>query len=224
MLKSLRLMSALAFVNPEFNYADIGADHGYLAKAMLDTGVKLVQVVENKPGPLEHAKCNLQGDDNVIYSLSDGLKDLDERIDAVTICGMGGLNIIGIINDCLAKAKTLKQLILQANSKIYELRQFLNEQHFQIENEKIVYEQGKYYEIIACRYDTASKSLSEAELRFGPCLMKEKSQVFIAKYYARYLELTHTLSLLHEEHTKKKQEITDELALIDKLELNYENN
>ena len=129
MLKSLRLKNALELVNLSYNYADIGADHGYLAESMLQEGVKLVQVVENKIGPMEHAKANLAQYDHVIYSLSDGLSDLDPRIDAVTICGMGGLNIIGIIDAHLTLAQNLKQLILQPNSKIHELNNVLQISH-----------------------------------------------------------------------------------------------
>ena len=153
MLKSLRLQGALAFVNPAYNYADIGADHGYLAAAILDLGSSFVQVVENKDGPLAHAKTNLQDYDNVGFTLADGLTQIDPKVNAVTICGMGGLNIVGIIDDELLLAKSFKQLILEPNSKIHELRTYLSNHHFVILGEKIVYEQGKYYEINACRYD-----------------------------------------------------------------------
>lgn len=219
MLKSIRLNGALELIDPALNYADIGADHGYLAMAMKDAGVKVVQVVENKVGPLGHAKENLQDYDDVIFTLADGLTTLDSKIEAVTILGMGGLNIVGIIDHSLEVAKSLKQLILQPNSKIHELRQFLSEQHFKITDEKIVYEQGKYYEIIACVYDELSLPLTEEEIYFGPVLIRRKSTLFVNKYEKIRKQLESRLPLLGEEHAKQKEDVLQELALIKQLEI-----
>ena len=54
--------------------------------------------------------------------------------------------------------------------------------------------------------------------------MKEKSILFRQKYLKIYQQLQKTLALLHEEHVEKRNEIMHEMALIEELELNYENN
>ena len=74
---SKRLQKVLDFVESSDKVADIGADHGYLTLAMHNKGVKYLQVVENKIGPLNRAKLNLIDLDNVIFSLSDGISDID---------------------------------------------------------------------------------------------------------------------------------------------------
>ena len=130
---SKRLQTVLEFIDVKDKVADIGADHGYLVIAMRELGVDFLQVVENKKGPLERAKQNLRDFDNVIFSLSDGISDLNPNIDTVTICGMGGLNIVEILNNNLDTAKRLKKIVMQANSKTFELRQFLNDNGFSID-------------------------------------------------------------------------------------------
>ena len=104
---SKRLSKVLEYINEFDKVADIGADHGYLSIAMLEKGIKFVQVVENKTEPFLRAQSALSGYDNVIFSLSDGISDLNEDINTVTICGMGGLNIVEILGSQLNKAKKL---------------------------------------------------------------------------------------------------------------------
>lgn len=177
-----RLSSVLKYINSTDIVADIGADHGYLSAAMLDLGVKHVQIVENKTEPLKRAQSTLLGYKNVSYSLSSGLNELEDCINTVTICGMGGLNIVEILTEDLEKAKKLNKIILQANSKVYELRRFLMDNNFCIIDENIVYEKNKYYEIIVCQYTEKDINYTFEELFFGPFLMKYKSSTFIKKY------------------------------------------
>lgn len=177
-----RLSSVLNYINSTDIVADIGADHGYLSAAMLDLGVKHVQIVENKTEPLKRAQSTLLGYKNVSYSLSSGLNKLEDCINTVTICGMGGLNIVEILTEDLEKAKKLNKIILQANSKVYELRKFLMENNFCIIDENIVYEKNKYYEIIVCQYIENDVKYTFEELFFGPFLIKYKSDTFIKKY------------------------------------------
>lgn len=177
-----RLSSVLNYINSTDIVADIGADHGYLSAAMLDLGVKHVQIVENKTEPLKRAQSTLLGYKNVSYSLSSGLNKLEDCINTVTICGMGGLNIVEILTEDLEKAKKLNKIILQANSKVYELRKFLMENNFCIIDENIVYEKNKYYEIIVCQYTENDVKYTFEELFFGPFLIKYKSDTFIKKY------------------------------------------
>lgn len=180
---SKRLSKVLEYVNEFDKVADIGADHGYLSIAMLEKGVKFVQVVENKTEPFLRAQSALMGYENVIFSLSDGISDLHDDINTVTICGMGGLNIVEILGSQLIKARRLNKIILQANSKLLELRKFLTQEHFEIIDEEIVEEKDTYYEIIVCKYnENYQTNISYTECYFGPVLLKKQSTIFIEKY------------------------------------------
>lgn len=180
---SKRLSKVLEYINEFDKVADIGADHGYLSIAMLEKGVKFVQVVENKTEPLKRAQSALKRYDNVVFSLSDGISELHDEVTAVTICGMGGLNIVEILGSQLNKAKRLNKIILQANSKLFELRNFLKENNFEILDEDIIEEKDTYYEIIICKYNRHYQTnISFEECYFGPILLKKQNDTFVNKY------------------------------------------
>ena len=72
------------------------------------------------------------------------------------------------------------RLILQPNNREDDLRIWLMENGFEIIAESIMTENGKYYEIMVA--EAGHMSLSDKEVRFGPHLMKDQSQVFQLKW------------------------------------------
>lgn len=210
---SKRLQKVLEFVEASDKVADIGADHGYLTIAMHEKGVEFLQVVENKIGPLNRARQNLIDLEDVIFSLSDGISDLHPSIDTVTICGMGGLNIVEILNNNLDTAKKLNKIIMQANSKTFELREFLISNGFSIVDEDIVNDTGKYYEIIVSKYNGINTSLEYHELLFGPILLNKKSDAFIEYYQSLKQNI---IDILNENQNRQMPELHNKLQLIEK--------
>ena len=176
-----RLLRVLDFIDINDSVCDIGADHGYLSLEMLNKGVKLVQVVENKVGPLNNAKRNLNGYQNVIFSLNDGIENIDSRIDTCVICGMGGYNIIDILNDHIITAKHFKKIILQPNSHVEKLREYLSNNDFNIFDEDIVDLDKHFYHILLINNKKACK-LSREEILFGPILLKKQPKELTHKY------------------------------------------
>ena len=90
---SKRLQRVLDYIQIDDKLADIGCDHGYLSLYAIKKGVKFVQLVDNKIGPLNVAKKNLSKENlnaEIKYSLSSGLSNIDINVDTVAICGMGG--------------------------------------------------------------------------------------------------------------------------------------
>ena len=88
-----RLETAAAWLDSDDILADIGCDHGYLAIYAINNGVKHVQLVDNKKGPLDVAYKNMEEagyQSEVTFTLSDGLSALEEDVNAVSILGMGG--------------------------------------------------------------------------------------------------------------------------------------
>lgn len=190
---SKRLARILDFIDEFDTVADVGTDHGYLLEAcIIQKHVKFCQGIENKEGPFLRASHNLNKyieENKVIMSLSDGLNDLNDNINTVVIAGMGGELIAKIIECNLSKAKRLDKLILEANSKVFELRKFLSLRHFQIIDEDIVLDHAKYYEIIQVKFNELSPELSTKSCFFGPKLMEKKSEVFIAKWNDKLNEI-----------------------------------
>lgn len=171
--------------------ADVGCDHGYLIiEAFKMYDLEEAIAIDNKKGPLSQAMANLDSyefKDKVVFSLSSGIKEISNNTDVVVIAGMGGMLISDILNDDL---KNVQRLILQPNRDILEVRTKTAKLGFKITNEKIVYENDKYYEIIVCDRSDKKINYSLDELEFGPCLLKEKSNLFVEKWKNEIDKLT----------------------------------
>ena len=180
-----RLKAISDFIYPYRRIADIGSDHGYLIKIAFDNHlIDYAYAIDNKKGPINSCKNNLKDYKNVSYFLSDGLDDVDESIDCVIIAGMGGMLIISILEKNKDKLKNIKRLILQANRDEYLLRKYLVENGFYIQDEKIIKEDNKYYEIDC--FEKGYEEYDFNDLYFGKILMKNKDDVFIEKWNNKY--------------------------------------
>ncbi len=169
------------------NLADVGCDHGYLIiEAFLNGKVNKAIAIDNKNGPLNSAKSNISKYDinNIRYSLSSGIKDIDNDTNCIVIAGMGGLLINSIIEEGIKnnKVNDNQLYILEPNRNVYEVREFLNGLNFKILDEEVIYDQKKYYEVLVCQKRDNVGKLTEDELLFGPILLKNKSEVFKNKY------------------------------------------
>lgn len=181
-----RLEQIVNYINKNDIVADIGCDHGYLLKMAIEqNNISKCYAIDNKQGPLNNAKKNLQYFQNVEYILSDGLKNVNkEDINCAVIAGMGGILITKIINDSLDKFKKINKIIIAANRNMEKVREFLSTNKFKIVDESIVYEDEKYYEIIVV--NNGEQCLSEKEIMFGPILLQKKDNIFINKWNEYY--------------------------------------
>ena len=210
---SKRLKVVLDYIENDDIVADIGCDHGYLGIACIEKGIKFVQLIDNKEGPLSSAKANLKNYDSSKYELilSDGLDLINNSVNTVVICGMGGELIVDIINNHLDIVKNMKKVIVQANTKINYLRKYLSEHSLKIVDESIVEDMDKIYEIIVFTYEECSEKLDDFDILFGPCLRKEKNTVFIKKWTERLNEYNRILSNSYVEEIKNEKEMIEEV-------------
>ena len=181
----IRLNAALDWIDCNDLLADVGCDHGYLAIEALKKGVPFVQLIDNKEGPLNVAISNLKKynySSKSKFTLSSGLLDLDQKVTCVAILGMGGELISQILEDGKTKSNNVQKFILEANTKISFLREYLFNNNYEIISEKIVKENNKYYELILCKKTNVSIKYDIYDLMFGPVLRKEKSPLFIEKW------------------------------------------
>jgi len=183
-----RLNSIVNYINENDIVADIGCDHGYLLKLAIENkNIKKGYAIDNKLGPLNSAKNNLNKYDNIEFILSDGLKQVEVNdINCVVIAGMGGMLINTIVNDSLGKFFDIDKVIVCPNRNIDNVREYFNSIGFKIKNETIVCEDSKYYEIIV--FEKGIQKLNDKQMMFGPCLIQEKSIEFYNKwndYYQR---------------------------------------
>lgn len=193
---SLRLQTIYEMV-PYSVTADIGSDHGKLMIALFEDGrIPKGYAVENKKGPydrLVNALKEANIDEDVVPLFSDGISELPPNVGTVVIAGMGGDNIIKILLDHKEKLKNVQTIIIDAHTNIPLARKEISELGFVIADERMVEEEGIYYEIIKfIRSDVAY--YSEKDLEFGPILRMEKSPLFKQKYQERIQEIERILN------------------------------
>ncbi len=176
--------------------ADIGADHGKLMIALFEDGIiSHGYAVENKKGPYDRLVKALREkgiENDVVPLFSDGLTDLPKAVHTVIIAGMGGNNIIDILNAHPDKTKQIETLIVDAHTCIPKVREEVCKLGFVIADEKMVHEDNIFYEII--KFVRAEIAFyGDNDLEFGPILRHEKSSTFKEKYESRIIEINNLL-------------------------------
>lgn len=184
---SKRLGVIASKIPPYDTFADIGCDHGYLMiEAIVKYDAKYAYGVDNKLGPITSAKNNLikYDVDSSKYQLTqaNGISTLPDNIHCVVIAGMGTDTIKTILNNSLDKLPNINRFVFDSHRNINELRKFVSELSYEITNEEIILEDGKYYEIITFDKAESLVDYTLEELEFGPILLKEKNEVFISKW------------------------------------------
>ena len=178
---SKRLQAVADLVSDGLVVADVGTDHGYIPIYLLETGkcVKAFAMDVNK-GPLLRAKEHIaeHGLEGMIETrLSDGVKQLQVgECDAVVIAGMGGALTVKILDEGKEVFKSLKEFILQPQSELSKVREYLYEQGYSIIAEDMAWEDGKFYPMMKV-VSGESDAYDAIELRYGKLLLSERHPV-----------------------------------------------
>lgn len=204
---SKRLKAIAKYTDGFDSLADIACDHGYLGiYAVEHYGLKKVLLTDINPMPLASAEknCSLKGLNDVIsLKLGDGLTPLTEDYDVISISGIGGILMKDILSKDLSRIKNAKRLILCPNTDLYEVRKFLNDNFFVIEEEEIIFDY-KYYEIIVARYSGQPQNYSLLELKYGPKLLQNRTSDFISYYSEQLKLLTNQIQFVTDGPSKEK--------------------
>lgn len=170
--------------------ADIGTDHAQLPIYLVETGrCEFAYACDIAEGPLSAAEKNIKKaglEDKIATVLSDGLKEIsDERITDIVIAGMGGEMIRDILSAGEEKARKAN-LILQPNTRTWELTDWLYRNGYDISEQKVV-AGGKFiYPVINAEYSGNVRILSEAErLAVGLDIGNEMSREYLSAQVKR---------------------------------------
>ncbi|MCL2376568.1 MAG: class I SAM-dependent methyltransferase [Defluviitaleaceae bacterium] len=158
---------------------DIGTDHGLLPIYMARQGmVGCALATDVNPGPLERAMENIAAAGLagcVKVQLCDGLEGVcPQKYETCVIAGMGGGLIIDILQRNLEAAHGFKQIIASPQRDVADVRRFLHQSGFCINDEDIIEEKGKFYNIL----DISSgieEAYDEKGYVFGKILLQKKS-------------------------------------------------
>ncbi|MGT2925909.1 tRNA (adenine(22)-N(1))-methyltransferase [Streptococcus cuniculipharyngis] len=215
---SQRLQAVASYVPKGARLLDVGSDHAYLPLALMSQGLLDFAIAgEVVAGPYQSALTNVAQagfSEQISVRLANGLAAFEEkdRISVITICGMGGRLIAEILENGKAKLHPLQRLILQANNREDELRQWLLANHFTIVAEEIVQENDKIYEIIVA--EPGQSTLSSKDLRFGPYLRLEKSPVFLKKWTKELAKLNQALQQIPVQYETDRSAIGQKIEAI----------
>ncbi len=150
-------------------YADVGCDHGFMAKYALESGLcEKVYITDIHAGSLKKAETLLEKyicEGRCVPILCDGLCGIPERCDFVLIAGMGGEEIVKILKRDGIPARFL----LQPMKNSEKVRRFLVEAGAKIERDYTFSEgteRRKYYDLLLGSA-TGGSEYCEKAFRFG---------------------------------------------------------
>lgn len=188
---SKRLRAIVNFCDKNKIIADIGTDHGFVPNFLyeedinrkiiatdislnsLNKAIEFTELRGNK-GKIEHIVCN-------------GLEKIPP-VDQIIIAGMGGILISKILDRDFEKARQAEKLILQPMQQVDYLRKFLYDKGFKILDEKIVFEDNKFFHIIVANYKAIKEEYRDIDLKVSKLLRNRKDRDLIEflKYLINY--------------------------------------
>ncbi len=161
-----RIEELCALIEPCESFADVGCDHGYVARHVLNSG-KCDNVLITDIS----AKCLAKAEKLLAKHIEagkcravccDGLKGVPTDTEQVLIAGMGGEEIIKILSEGFVPEK----FILQPMKNADKLRKFLLGKGCKLTYDGI-FRDEKFYFVIKGERGGGDKNYSPAELAFG---------------------------------------------------------
>ncbi|MBO5303181.1 MAG: SAM-dependent methyltransferase [Lachnospiraceae bacterium] len=226
-----RLQHLADMVSENTVLADVGTDHGYIPIYLLQSKkIKKAYAMDIGKGPLQRAKEHIEEcglGDYIETRLSDGVAALSlDEADTILIAGMGGGLVLHILTEGESVVAAADELILQPQSEIERVREYLYQKGYVIDKEDMVCEDGKYYPMMHVdmrknmqREFSYSKEEWQVIYRYGEHLLREKHTV-LHQYLLYRLEQYEQIAagLEKQQNTEKiaarKTEVEKEIACI----------
>lgn len=202
--------------------ADIGTDHGYVPIYLYKKGrITKAYACDVRKGPLEKCRQNiaLYGAENVIETrLGSGLIPLQPgEAETAIMAGMGGMLIVHILQDSPEVASSLKELVLSPQRDFAEVRRYVHQIGFSIEEEHMLKEDNKPYVLMRCEKGE-EKYEKEIHYLYGKKLLEKKDPVLkelLLHEEGKYSRLFNNLKNNPTENAQKRlPEVEEKLALM----------
>lgn len=220
---SKRLYAVASLVTEGASVADIGTDHGYIPIYLMEHQIasKVIAMDINR-GPLERARMHVIGHGlkgKIETRLSDGLQAVAPgEVDTMIAAGMGGGLVIKILEEGKKVVECLDVCILQPQSEIRKVREYLASHSLKIIKEDMVEEDGKFYPMMKVVHG-APETYTECEYLYGRCLLRNQHPV-LKKYLQREMAIKESIvrqldkRMNSESAAQRKEEIRREIILI----------
>lgn len=221
---SMRMKQVADMVEPCKVVADVGCDHGYVSIYLIEQGIaEQVIAMDVRKGPLSRAEMNIrqkQLTGQITCRLSDGLEKLSSgEVDTIVIAGMGGPLMIRILEQGADKRQGTEMLVLQPQSDIPAVRRYLHRIGYEIIEEAMLQEDGKYYTVLK-GVPQAHENWSEIAYQYGKRLLESKSKTLMKFLVQEAQVLEQIVDTLHSQQSEKSQERLKEIT--QQLEWNQE--
>ncbi|MBD5429311.1 class I SAM-dependent methyltransferase [Lactobacillus sp.] len=216
-----RLTQLALMVDKDARVADIGTDHAYLPIELVNTGkINFAIASDVAKGPLQNAKKDIEQaglQDKISARLGSGLVTIktEDKIDTVVIAGMGGKLMVDLLQEAKQRGNLYPTLILEPNIGEPNVRKWLEENNYQIVQEKIIEVAGHIYELIKATHGNKKYKLTLKEINFGPLLLQEKSRVFCKKWHNQLSYQTNLIDNLNRAKNKDISKIKQTENLIE---------
>ena len=172
---SNRLLACAALVPPGSRVADVGADHAYLAIHLLQSGrAGSVIASDKRAAPLARGRAAAERfgvAQQLRFRLCDGLAAYAPgEVDCIVCAGMGGDTIAAILDAASWVRDAGVTLVLQPQSSGNDLRRYLGQAGYRIEEECLARDGGFLYTALRARFG-GGVPLSPGQQYCSPALL-----------------------------------------------------
>lgn len=223
---SKRLNRLADMVTEGSRLADVGTDHGYVPLCLCrQKKIPSAIAMDVNKGPLDRAKSHIREaglEEKIDTRLSDGLEALREgEADTVLIAGMGGALTERILREGGEALSSVSELVLQPQSEIWKVREWLWKNDWKIVCEDMVLDEGKYYPMFRAVREKEETPYSEGEIRFGRAKLQKSPKLLETFLEKRLLIIGQIEAGLPEEKEERLLERRGELEKEKKLLTEY---
>lgn len=156
-----RLTAICALIVPANTIADVGCDHAMVAEYVVDRGLAQNVIASDISEECLKKARERMGEGKARFICCDGLRfDCDEAI----IAGIGGINIVNILENASSLPKTL---VLCPHRDEAAVRRALTVLGYGIDVDRRVLDRKKIYPVIRARIGGGTRELNELQMLFG---------------------------------------------------------
>ena len=162
-----RIERICSFLDKCDSFADVACDHGYFALYMLKNGLCEKAVISDISAKcLKKAEALLKnyiGKGVVTPVCCDGLTGIDENTGQTLIAGIGGEEIIKILDD----AYVPRRFVLQPMKNAEAVRKYLLQKNCRIKYDGIFSDGKNYYFLIKGERSDVKENYTPSQLKYG---------------------------------------------------------
>ncbi len=215
-----RIREIINFSKNGNRVGDIGCDHGLVGINLItDHDVEFVIFSDIEHLPLQNAIENVKNNNiehhKVDFRVGNGLETIAfGEVDTIIITGMGGKTIIDILANDLTKTRSFQTFIFQPTNGEKELRKWLCENSFIIDNETLIEDNKVFYETLLA--SKGNSVMTEKELTFGKYI-NYNDNAFVTKYNKLLDKLINIRNDIPEEYEEEISKFNYEITMIEEI-------